>query len=425
MSSVKPDKISFNFPKRFLWGAATSAHQVEGQTHNQWSVWELENAKSLATSAPYQFGDSPNWEQIKQQAKSPDNYISGQAAGHYENYATDFDLLKKMNMNAFRFSVEWSRIEPTEGAWNVEAIDYYKRYVKELKSRGIEPILTLFHFTLPVWFSDMGGFARRGNVRHFVNFAEKIVSELGLDVRYVITLNEPEVYARESYFEGHWPPNVNSKWAYWRVINNLAHAHRQAAKAIRGINRRYKVSIAKNSSYVYAGDDAWLSRVSANVMQYFKDDYFLRKVARQCDFLGVNYYFSDRVYGYRVHNPEEKVSDLGWDLSPANIQYALERLHRKYKLPIMITENGVADSGDELRKWWLSQTLLGMQQALDNGVDIVGYMHWSLLDNFEWDKGFWPRFGLVEVDYETGRRILRPSAVWLGKIIKYLREAKT
>jgi beta-glucosidase len=145
-------------------------------------------------------------------------------------------------------------------------------------------------------------------------------------------------------------------------------------------------------------------------------------VVKHCDFLGMNYYFSDRVYGYRVHNPDEKLSDLGWDLSPANIQHALERLYEKYKLPILVTENGLADRQDENRQWWITQTLIGMQKAMDGGVQLEGYLHWSLLDNFEWDKGRWPRFGLAEVDYKTLDRKLRPSAIWFGKVIKHLRE---
>lgn len=137
----------------------------------------------------------------------------------------------------------------------------------------------------------------------------------------------------------------------------------------------------------------------------------------------MNFYFSNRVYGYRVHSPEYEVSDMGWDLSPADIQHALERLHEKYRLPILVTENGLADGEDAHRKWWITQTLIGMQKAMDNGVRLEGYLHWSLLDNFEWDKGVWPRFGLVKVDYKTMKRTLRPSAIWFGKIIKHLRES--
>ena len=419
---MKQSKSNLQFPKHFLWGAATAAHQVEGNTHNQWTVWELEHTKSLATQASYQYGDLENWNDIKQQAKDPHNYVSASAVDHYTMHEQDFDLLKKMHMNAFRFSIEWSRVEPKEGVWDAKEIEYYKRYIEKLKRRNIEPVVTLFHFTLPVWFAELGGFERRQNVRYFTRFAEKIIRELGVNVRYIVTLNEPEVYVAASYLAGHWPPNKTSKWLTWRVTNNLAYAHNQAAKKIHAINRRYKVSIAKNTSYIYAGDDAWLSRLTANVLQYLRDDYFLRKVIKQCDWLGVNYYFSDRVYGYRVHNPDKKVSDLGWDMSPENLQFALERLHEKYDLPIIITENGLADGQDAERQWWSTQTLLAMHKAVQNGVKLEGYLHWSLLDNFEWDKGFWPQFGLVSVDRKTQQRTLRPSALWFGKIIKHLRE---
>lgn len=415
-------KPNLTFPTKFLWGAATSAHQVEGGNHNQWSVWELENAKSLAAQAEYQWHDLESWSDIKPQAKDPSNYISGKAVDHYRLYEQDFDLLKKMNMNAFRFSVEWARLEPEEGAWNVEAVEHYKQYAAELKKRGIEPIMTLFHFTLPVWFAARGGFEKRSNIQYFVRFADRIVRELGVNIRFVITINEPEIYAHESYLAGHWPPNATSKNSLRTVMNNLASAHNQAAEAIHAISRRYKVSIAKNSAYFYAGDDAVLSRKTTDFLQYFQDDYFLKKVVKHCDFLGMNYYFSNRVYGYRVHNPDERVSDLGWDLSPANIQHALERLHEKYDLPIMITENGLADAEDSRRQWWITQTLIGMQKAMDNGVKLEGYLHWSLLDNFEWDKGTWPRFGLVEVDYKTMERKLRPSSLWFAKVIKHLRK---
>lgn len=273
-------KPQLSFPKKFLWGAATSAHQVEGDTHNQWTVWEFENTISLAAQASYHFEDLECWPRIKPAAKDPSNYVSAKAIEHYERYEQDFDLLTKMNMNAFRFSIEWSRVEPKNGAWNVEAIEHYKEYVKQLKKRNIEPVVTLFHFTLPVWFAEMGGFEKRSNVQYFTRFSEKIISELGINVRFIVTLNEPDLYATESYLGGHWPPNVTSKTKYWQVLNNLAHAHNQTAKAIHALNRRYKVSVAKNSSYVYAGDDAWLSRMSAAILQYTKDDYFLKKVVK-------------------------------------------------------------------------------------------------------------------------------------------------
>ncbi len=207
----------------------------------------------------------------------------------------------------------------------------------------------------------------------------------------------------------------------WRVLNNLAYAHKLAAAAVRDLGGTHKVSVAKNSSYVYAGDDSLLSRLSTSVLQFILDDYFLKKVVKHCDFLGVNYYFSNRVYGYRVHNQNERLSDLGWDLAPVNLQFALERLHEKYGLPLLITENGIADMNDEQRNWWIAQTLVAMKMALQRGVRVIGYLHWSLLDNFEWAYGKWPRFGLVHVNYRTQERTIRPSARWFATIIKKLR----
>ena len=409
------------FPKRFLWGASTAAHQVEGGNHNQWSVWELENAKTLAAQAPYKDGQVPVWSEVKRQATNPSNYVSGRLADHYHRYEEDFDLLGSMNMNAYRFSIEWSRIEPQQGRWNAAEVQHYRDYIAALRRRHIEPVMTLFHFTLPEWFAQMGGFEKRSNIRYFVAFAERIVRELGKDVRFIITINEPDTYVEQGYIDLHFPPQTYGLMRAWRVYRHLAMAHNRAAKAIHAISPRFKVSIAKNSPYFYPGDDAWLSRVSAVCMQYVQDDYFIKKVIRQCDFLGVNYYFSNRVYGYRVHNPETTVSDLGWDMAPADIEYALERLYTKYNKPILITENGVADQNDQYRQWWITQTLTGIRQAMDEGVPVLGYMHWSLLDNFEWGFGKWPRFGLAAVNYGTGERKLRPSAVWFGKVIKRLR----
>jgi beta-glucosidase len=413
---------SSSFPKRFLWGAATSAHQVEGGTHNQWSVWELENAKAKAAQAEYQYQDYPSWERIKQDAKTPINYVSGRLGDHYHRYAEDFDYLTKMNMNAYRFSIEWSRIEPKEGSWNAEAINHYKEYIAELKRRNIEPIMTLLHFTLPTWFADKGGFEHRANIKYFVRFAERAVAELGKGVKFIITINEPEVYGVASYFHQDWPPANPSLWKTLRVVHNQIAAHKKAYRAIKAINPRFKVSIAKNSVYFYPGDTAWLSRASASVMQWLEDDYVLRKVRRTTDFLGLNYYQSARVFGYRIHNSEKaEYTDVDWMMSPGDIEYVLQRWHRHYDKPILITENGLADATDELRQEWIKATIVAIQRAMGDGVTVFGYLHWSLLDNFEWAYGRWPRFGLVEIDYATGDRRLRPSAAWFGRVIQKLR----
>lgn len=418
---TEESKSKHSFPKRFLWGAATAAHQVEGGNHNQWSVWELENAKAKAAQASYIYDHYDSWPRVANETKKADTYVSGTATDHYNLYEDDFDLLKTMNMNAYRFSIEWSRIEPQEGVWDAKEVAHYKDKLIALKKRGIEPMVTLFHFTLPVWFAEIGGFEKRSNVKYFKRYCEKIISELGTNVRLIITINEPEVYALQSYIMQDWPPQKQSRLKAFWVYNNLAYAHRQAAKAIHRLSRRYKVSIAKHSAYFYAGDDAWLSRWSANIAQYVTDDYFLKKVIKSCDFLGVNYYRTFRIYGYRMHEDDKKVSDLQWHMAPGDIQYVLESLYGKYKKPIIITENGLADARDSDRKWWITQTIIAMQKAMENGVRLEGYFHWSLLDNFEWAFGKWPRFGLAAVDYSTGKRTLRPSARWFGRVIKNLR----
>lgn len=411
-----------SFPKSFLWGAATSSHQIEGGTHNQWSVWELENAKAKAAQADYHYSEYPMWHAMKAEAKSPVNYVSGKLADHYNRYEEDFELLQKMNMNAYRFSIEWSRIEPKEGSWNAEAIAHYKDYIASLKRRGIEPILTLLHFSLPVWFMEKGGFEHRSNVKHFVRFAERAVAELGKGVKYVITINEPEVYAGESYLYQNWPPARSNKYTFWRVLDNQLYAHKKVYGVIKQMNSRMRIGIAKNSVYFYPGDTAWLSRVSATVMQWAQDDYTLRRVVKQTDFLGLNYYQSSRVFGYRVHNAENiPSSDVDWTITPGDIEYVLQRWHRKYNKPIMITENGVADAADVYRQAWIKETIVALQRAQNDGIQLLGYLHWSLLDNFEWAYGKWPRFGLASIDYSNGVRSLRPSAKWFGGVLKKLR----
>lgn len=411
-------KSAARFPKKFLWGAATSAHQVEGGNHNQWSVWELDHAKQLADKSEASFGHLDNWDSIKKQATNPTNYVSEKAASHYKLYELDFDILQKLNMNAYRFSIEWSRIEPREGVWDVAAIQHYRDCLRALKARGIEPIVTLFHFSLPVWFENMDGFERRGNIGYFVRFARMIEEELGANFKFVVTINEPEVYANESYLEGRWPPCDKNVYKTWRVISNLITAHRRVADVFHKANSRYQVSIAKHIVHFEPGDDSWLSRFSTNVARYVQNDYLVNRVIKSCDFLGINYYMSSRVYGYRIHGLNVEKNDMGWDMRPSDIQHVIERMSTKYDKPIIITENGLADSDDIKRKWWLAETLAAMGRAVAGGARLEGYMHWSLLDNFEWDKGYWPRFGLVAVDRKTAKRSVRKSALGYARFVK-------
>ncbi len=414
-------KLILKFPKHFLWGASSSAHQVEGGNHNQWTVWELENAKILASKAKYQANNLPKWNDIKKDALNPANYVSGKATDHYNVYEQDFKLLKQLNMNAWRFSVEWSRIEPEEGRWSAEAIEHYRVYLRKLQAIGIEPVVTLWHWTVPVWFDQKGGFAKRGNITYFLRFAEKVFDELGQDFRYVITINEPEVFIFKSYLGGEWPPQKQSKILAFFTLMHLLRAHKKIYKMAKQKGRKYLVSIAKNSAYYYPGDDAKLSDWTASFARWIENHFILNRVKKHLDFIGLNYYFSNRYYGYKMHNPNDRLSDVGWDMQPEHIEFVLKELYDRYELPIIVTENGLADRDDEFRKWWLTQTLMAMNRALQDGVKLDGYLHWSLTDNFEWASGFWPRFGLASVDYATKKRTLRPSAIWFAKVIARLR----
>lgn len=410
-----------SFPKNFLWGASVAQHQVEGNNRNQWTMWEHKNARKLAETARKRIGKYESWPRVREAATDPSNYVSEGLADHYNRYEEDLDLLTGMNMNAFRFGVEWSRIEPEEGVWNEAAIEHYRRYIAAVKKRNLEPVMTLLHFTLPVWFAKKGGFEKRANVRYFVRFARKVMHELGSEITYVITINEPEVYAVMSYQTGWWPPAKRNVLKAIAVVNNQIVAHNKVAHMIHRLKQGHKVSVAKHSLQMHPATDSRMDRLAARVLQYINDGYMLSRIVKTCDFLGLNYYQSFRIHNFRFLPTKHGVNDLNWPMDPADIQSVLERWSARYKLPILITENGLADSEETYRKWWIDETVKGMEKAIGNGVELIGYLHWSLMDNFEWSYGKWPRFGLVAVNYETGERTLRESAKHFGRLIKKLR----
>ena len=414
---------SLKFPKKFLWGAGNSAHQVEGGLHNQWTVWELENARSLAARAPYRFGELDNWSSIAREAKNPNNYVSGRSVDHYRRYEEDFDLLERMGLNSFRCSIEWSRIEPKQGAWDAGEIEHYRTYLRALKKRWITPVVTLFHSTLPVWFAELGGFEKRRNVKYFAQFAEKIFEELGRELEYVITINEPTVYALQSYEEGNWPPNQMSGRAAFRVLEHLIVAHKKVYALARNSEhaRRLKVSMAHRVNYFYPGDDARVTRLTTWGKDFQENGWVLRRVRKQSDFLAVNYSQAFRMYGTRAHNSELlEQNDLGWDMQPELLEDLLKDLWEQHRLPIMIAENGVADAEDSRRIDWLKASISAMHRALESGVRVIGYQHASLLDSFEWDRGYWVKFGLVAVNRRTMERTLRDSGKWYGQVVRRL-----
>lgn len=410
------------FPKDFLWGAATSAHQVEGYTHNNWSVWELENAKSLAHAAHFKLEHLPNWPQIKEGATDPDNYVSGRSTDHYKRYELDFNIAQRLNFNAFRFSIEWSRIEPEEGKWDLDEIQHYRDYIAALKARGMEPMVTLYHWTVPTWFADKGGFERSANIKYFVRFCEKVLEEYKGDLRFITTINEPDTVVVSGYVTLAHPPQKHSYIKGFWVYRNLLKAHKQVYKRGKKISRRFKIGFTKSYAWLRAGDDRFKTKFSVRLDFALRDDLVLNYVGNKTDFIGLNYYFSDRYIGLQIKNTNKDLSDMGWERRPRDLEYVLKRLASRHKKPILITESGVADQNDVYRQQWILDSILAVHNAMREGAVIWGYLHWAMLDNFEWAYGRWPRFGLVEIDYTNNcKRTVRPSAIWYGDVIKKMR----
>src|SRR3990167_3761139 len=417
------------FPKNFLWGASTAGHQVEGGNHDQWTVWELENATQLAKTAEDRIGYVPVWEDIKKQAQDPNNYISGNGVDHFNRYEEDFDIVKKLNLNAFRFCIEWSRLEPEEGQWDEDAVEYYRRYIKHLRNRGIEPVLNIWHWTHPVWFEQKGGFKKRSNLIYFNAFVKKIASEYGKDLKYIITINEPNVYTAYGYLvkdlssNHQWPPEEKSLLACARVYWHLIRAHKSAYRILKSHHQHLNIGIALQIANIQAKDPYdYFDEFSTKIMRYFWNWWFIKRINKYQDFVGMNYYFTDYYDSlFKRTNPSTPVNDLGWYMEPEGLYPILMRAWAHFKKPIIVTENGVADAQDQYRRWWIEETIVAMERAISQGVDVRGYFHWSLLDNFEWAMGWWPKFGLVAVDREDGmKRTIRESAKLFAERIKQL-----
>lgn len=372
------------FPKDFYWGAATSAYQVEGGINNC------------------------DWAEV---------YPAGIACDHYNRFEEDFDIAKSLGHNAHRFSIEWSRIEPEEGKFNEAEIEHYQKVIDALRQRGIEPFVTLWHWTNPIWFSEKGGWLNKDAPKYFERYVKKIVSGFGDDVKFWITLNEPDdVYAFRAYFRGMYPPQEKNFLKIWRVSKNLIEAHNKAYKIIHEHNNDSMVGFANNTIYFESRG------LIAGIVKFFASKYwnfwFLDKVSDCSDFIGCSYYHHNILKGFKIKQNENKdTTDVVWEIYPEGIYHILKDL-KKYKKPIYITENGLADAKDEKRAKFIKDHLFWTHKAIQEGVDVRGYFYWSLLDNFEWDKGFWPRFGLVEVDYKTMARKVRPSALEYKKIIE-------
>lgn len=406
--------MELKFPEGFMWGAATSAHQVEGGNHNDWSEWEKANAERLAKEAKTRW---QSWQQEKfPEMFDPQNYISGRACDHYGRYEQDFDIAKQLGHNAHRFSVEWSRIEPEEGKFNEEAIEHYRKVILALRARRLEPFLVLWHWTNPSWVANFGGLESCKFPKYFSRFAKLMVEKLGDSVNYWITLNEPTSVILNSYELGNWPPQKKSLVSAWRVYKNLADAHKSAYAEIHKVKKNVSVGFANILNFYDPMSRSFLDRSAVAIIKYFGDQRFLKLTGDKNDFFAIQYYMHVKIgFPLKSSVSGENNSDLGWEIYPAGIYHVLRSL-KKYNRPIYITENGIADARDSFRAAFIKDHLIAVHRAIERGVDVRGYFYWSLLDNFEWDKGFWPRFGLVEIDYQTLARRIRPSAWEYAKI---------
>jgi beta-glucosidase len=397
------------FPQDFLWGASLSSYQAEGSNSNaDWWHWE------------------------KASGKEP----SGEACRHYDLFAQDFDLAKSLNHNAHRLSLEWSRIEPSEGEFSHKEIDHYRSVITALIERNIEPVVTLHHFTIPQWLAQKGGWLAKGAEQSYLRYCEKVVSELAPRVRFWVTINEPLVYVYHAYLIAAWPPQEESFTHARKVTDRLVSSH---IRAYRLIHRIYKqknlaaprVSIAKNMQAFVPCSASLKNRLGVALRSRWFNFRLLDTLVRHkaLDYIGVNYY-SRKLVDVKAwkfkniildeckenHLPLEKNS-LGWDIYPEGIYELLSKL-KKYKLPVFILENGICTDDDGLRWNFIYDHLVQVGLAMQQGVNVMGYLYWSLIDNFEWDKGFNPRFGLIEVDYRSMRRTVRSSAYKFAAVCK-------
>jgi len=406
-----------NFPSGFYWGAATASYQVEGGI------------------------DNCDWAEAARQGRVP---VCGRACDHYNRYEADFDLAKELGHTAHRFSIEWARIEPEEGQYDHEVIAHYRQVLQALKDRNLKPFVTIWHFTLPLWFSQSGSFERPDSPEIFARYAAFVVQELGDLCEHFSTMNEPNVYGSNGWLRGSWPPfkrfsatdlvsitnsgnsfedkadkGVRNILLYTRVMKNLAKAHNAAYKSIKSVSSETEVSVVK---HVIVFDANWnpINKIKAAVANYVWTRVFMNRTHAHCDSIGLNYYFYTQFGDKRSW----KKTDMDWNFAPEHIYEALQML-AKYNLPIFVSEAGLADHDDSDRAEYITKQIEGVKRAIADGVDVRGHLYWSLMDNYEWALGFDKQFGLIKINYDTLEREIRPSAFVYKDLIEQYSKGKT
>jgi len=407
----------FRFPPGFLWGAATAAHQVEGDNR------------------------ASDWWAAEESGRLP--HRSGRACDHLRRYEADFDLARAFGHNAHRLSLEWSRLEPEPGVRDEAAFGHYERVLEALRARGLEPVVTLHHFTAPRWFAERGGWLAADALDRFAAHVDAVVERFGSQIRWWITVNEPTVLAKHGWVTGDWPPFVRGRWDLaFRVIHRLCTAHRRAYRCIHARVPDALVSFAHSIPWIEPCDPSrTLDRLAARLRTIFLVDWCFDRVResgrRLLDYVAVNYYTRSIVrwrprgrallFGVDCHEPHHGprlFDDLDQELWPEGLLQVLRRCAR-LGLPVLVTENGIATTDDGLRLAHLRGHLEALARALGEGVELRGYLHWSLMDNFEWAKGTTARFGLAATDFATLERRPRPAMRLLAEVARTGRLAPT
>ncbi len=412
-------------PHDFLWGVALSEYQNSGAaccSDSNWSNWE----KFLAEK-------------------------SGNACDFWHNYADDITLMKQLGINSLRFSVEWCVIEPKEGKFSKAALNHYKEVCNALINAGITPMITLHHFVHPQWFEEKGGFEKRKNIKYFERFCVVVFKHLGDCVSLWCTINEPTIYAFQGYIRGVFPPGKTGRFpSAFRVLCNMLEAHTRVYHSLKALPHGDKAQVGFVHQYlVFQPYTSWnpLERIpgllfnnllNKSVLHFLKTGAFkvgipiLGSITYQAppekpimDFIGLNYYSRALIKAQlsltepliATHYPDEVMTDMPYAMYSQGLYKAIKDINQ-LKLPIYITENGIADANDDRRETFLREYLSAMGKAIAEGCDVRGYYYWLLMDNYEWDMGYSMKFGLYAVNRKTQERFLRPSAHYYKTIIK-------
>lgn len=424
------------FADNFLWGAASAAAQVEG-------AW-LEDGKCLSI-----------WDVAGTHIKNGETCHT--ACDHYHRYKEDVALMKELGLKSYRFSVSMCRVMPEEGVINPMGLEFYKNLVAELRSANIEPLCTLYHWDLPVWAQKKGGWKNPKIIDWYLAYVKAVVDALSDEVRYWMTFNEPQCFLMLAYVVGQHAPFKHEVFTFKNHIRHMLLAHGKAVKLIRETAKTKPIIGIAMAATTYIPDsevDAGLkdaaqksfeSQVGEGSNGLYCDPICLGKASKMMrrklsaedltiisepmDFIGVNVYQpSNPMINKKGYDADAfPKTSLGWVIDGRCLYWTIRQYWERYHLPVMVTENGMADNDkvsvdgqvhDPTRAQFLDDFLSGVKRAVDEGIPVLGYQHWSIMDNFEWCEGYGPRFGLIHVDYETQKRTVKDSAWHYAEIIR-------